>query len=170
MNTRRLLVFVALVTCGPQGSYAAETWIAQFDRVGPLRIGMSVPELSRVLRERIRLPADPRERECMYVETSRPKGLALMIVDGRLVRIDIRSRNVATTEGARVGDLEKDLVRLYGPRVQVTPHHYTAPEGTYLTIRANSGTLGMRFETYQGRVFVFYVGEFPQIEYVEQCL
>jgi hypothetical protein len=162
-------VLFALVTFGPQASYAQD-WVAQFDRVGPLRIGMSVTELSKVLGERIELPADPRERHCVYTAPNRPKGLALMIVDGRLARIDIESRSFPTPEGVRVGDSEKNVMRVYGARLQVTSHHYTAPEGNYLTIRANTGALGMRFETYKGRVSVFYVGTFPQIEYVEQCL
>ena len=44
------------------------------------------------------------------------------------------------------------------------------PEGHYLTVPADRGRLGLLFETYQGRVSMFYVGKFPQIEYVEQCL
>ncbi|HEY3043001.1 MAG TPA: hypothetical protein VGJ39_03200 [Vicinamibacterales bacterium] len=127
-------------------------------------------DLSKALGENIELPVDPREHHCVYMAPNRPKGLALMIVDGRLARIDIESRNFRTPEGVRVGDSENNVKRVYGARLQVTPHHYTAPEGNYLTMRANSGALGMRFETYKGRVSVFYIGAFPQIEYVEQCL
>src|SRR5919109_3596113 len=167
MTTPRLLLLVLfpLVALGPQGSYAQD-WVAQFDRVGPLRIGMSITEVSKVLGERIELPADPRERRCVYMAPNRPKGLALMIVDDRLARIDIESRSFPTREGVRVGDSETSVMKVYGARLQVTPHHYSAPEGNYLTIRANAGALGMRFETYKGRVSVFYVGAFPQIEYV----
>jgi hypothetical protein len=170
MKIRSVITLLTITALWPGTSHASDRWIAEFDRVGPIRIGMSPAELSSLLRQRFQMPADPRERACVYVQVDRPKGLLLMFVDGRLARIDVTSREFPTTEGARVGDAEEQVKRLYGTRLRVTPHHYTGPEGHYLTVPADRGRLGLRFETYQGRVSMFYVGKFPQIEYVEQCL
>ena len=170
MKMRLGIVLLAIITLGSDPSMANEGWTAQFDRVGPLRVGMSLDDLSRVLHQRFQVPDDPRERACVYVSATRPKGISLMIVDGRLARIDVTSRDIPTIEGARVGDLEERVKHLYGSRLNVTPHHYTAPDGHYLTIPSEGGRFGMRFETYQGRVSMFYIGKFPEIEFVEQCL
>jgi hypothetical protein len=170
LKIRSVITLLTITALWPGTSQASDRWIAEFDRVGPIRIGMSPVELSSLLRQRFQMPDDPRERACVYVAVDRPKGLSLMFVDGQLARIDVTSREFPTAEGARVGDPEEQVKRRYGARLKVTPHHYTGPDGHYFTVPSDGGRLGLRFETYQGRVSVFYVGKFPQIEYVEQCL
>jgi hypothetical protein len=54
-------------------------------------------------------------------------------------------------------------------RIEVTPHKYVAPDGSYLTVWARGRKAAMRFETLQGNVTSFYAGQVPQVEYVEGC-
>ena len=145
MKIRLAITLLTITALWPGISHASDRWIADFDRVGPIRIGMSPLELSSLLRQRSQMPDDPRERACVYVGVDRPKGLLLMFVDGRLARIDITSREFSTAEGARVGDAEEQVKRLYGSRLSVTPHHYTGPEGHYLTVPATGASgFGLR--------------------------
>ena len=108
---------------------------------------------------------------CGYAtETSLPAGVKVMVENGIVVRVDVDSGNVATAEGARVGDTEERVRSLYGARVSVTPHKYT--DGHYLTVKpaAASDTLHrIVFETHKGRVTTYRAGQRPQVEYVERC-
>jgi len=59
-----------------------------------------------------------------------------MIENDSVARFDVESPVIRTREGAGVGDLETDVVRIYGSKVTVSPHAYTGPDGHYLTADA----------------------------------
>lgn len=147
---------VVAQTVGPQG-------------LGPVRFGMTLSQLSRVLGEELQAPADPEDRGCFYVDTKRFPEVWFMIEGGRLQRIDVRSTAVATSQGIRVGDSVEKVKRVYGPRLTDEPHHYSGPEDRYLTVKLNA-KVGVRFETTGPIIGNFYVGGLSQIEYVEGCL
>jgi hypothetical protein len=99
-----------------------------------------------------------------------PKGVAVMVEGGIVVRVEVDTNTVATTAGARVGDTEQRIQELYGSRLSVSPHKYT--EGHYLTIRAASPTDTIHriiFETDGSRVRRYLAGQLPQVGYVEGC-
>lgn len=97
-----------------------------------------------------------------------PPGVRVMLEGGRVVRIDIDSTPVRTTEGAGVGDSEERIQSLYAGRVVVTPLKYE--DGHYLTVRdASDSTLALVFEATAGRVTRYRAGRRPQVEYVEGC-
>src|SRR5437867_2813929 len=104
MKIHSVITLLTITALWPGTTHASDRWIAEFGRVGPIRIGMSPVELSSLLRQRFQMPDDPRERGCVYVQVGQPKGLLLMFVDGRLARIDVTSREFPTTEGARVAE------------------------------------------------------------------
>jgi hypothetical protein len=93
--------------------------------------------------------------------------------DGReriLVRVDVDFGTVPTREGARVGDSEADIIRMYGDRVTVSPHKYT--DGHYLTVRSSmpGDTLHhLIFETEKSVVASYRAGKLPPVAYVERC-
>jgi hypothetical protein len=108
---------------------------------------------------------------CRYAVSGRaPAGVAFMVVDGRVARVDVDSGAAATAEGARVGDSEERVRALYAGRVAVTPHKYT--DGHYLTVRpaapADSGHR-LVFETDGKRVTEYRAGQLPAVEWVEGC-
>jgi hypothetical protein len=86
-----------------------------------------------------------------------------------VVRVEVGSGNVATVEGARIGDPEARIQQTYPGRVQVQPHKYT--DGHYLVVRPADGdtTRLLIFETDGSRVLRFRAGQRPQVEYVEGC-
>jgi hypothetical protein len=111
--------------------------------------------------------------ECDYVfpavGSGIPEGVSVMVVRGRLARIDVDTGAVTTEEGARIGDTEAQLRELY-EGVDVTPHKYIA-KGHYFTVRGDSASAGKAivFETDGQKVTMFRSGRFPEVGWVEAC-
>lgn len=151
--------------------YAAfDSWIIRFDGTGPIKIGMSLSQLSAVLHERFLMPEEKDEQACFYVNPAKHPGISIMIEDGHVTRIDVERRGIATAEGIRVGDSEARAVQVYGQKLKVEPHAYTGPLGHYLTVRSSDGRYGIRFETDGNKVVSFYAGQQQAISYIEGCL
>jgi len=144
---------------------AADAWVARQDGIGPVKIGMTIPQLNMALHEKFAMPEAKEDQGCFYVTASKHPQVSFMIENGRLVRLDVDKSGVATTEGVQVGESEEHVKQVYGLRLKVEPHHYT--EGHYLTLR--NGNYGIRFETDEGKVSTFYAGTFEAIQYIEGC-
>ena len=139
-------------TLGPQGA-------------GPVRFGMSVEELRAAVEVEPLGPAG----ECAYVvPKGAPDGLAFMVVDGRVVRADIRrGSGVPATIGVRTGDDEARALERLGPATEVRPHKYV--EGHYLTAPTGEGETWWVVETDRGTVTDLRAGLMPQVRWVEGC-
>lgn len=137
--------------------------------LGPLRIGMTVAQ-ARAVMPAFALPADA-GTGCTYASaTGLPAGVIVMVDTGVIVRFEVDSGTVTTTEGARVGDSEERIRQLYGARVTSSPHKYT--DGRYLTVKGASAAdsaYRLVFETDGRRVLEYRSGVRPQVEYVEGC-
>lgn len=150
------------------GSLASDTWIVREDGVGPVKIGMTLAQLNAALHEKFSLPAEKEDQGCFYVSTRGHDSIAFMIENGRLVRIDVNEAGVVTVAGVQVGDSESHARQVYGARMKVTPHAYTET-GHYLTVRSNDGRYGVRFETDNGKITMYYAGRYDAIQYIEGC-
>lgn len=117
-------------------------------------------------------PPTAASSDCAYVRPgAAPAGVSVMLVGGRVARIDVDGAGVRTEEGAGVGDTEAKVTELYAARVTTTPHKYLAG-AHYLTVApaSPSDTLHrMVFETESERVTRFRVGRRPEVEWVERC-
>ena len=96
-------------------------------------------------------------------------GLAVLVEDGRFVRVDVDDPTVTAPGGGRVGMEAAAVAALYPGRVETRPHKYT-PGAAYLRV-ATPGTGGvLLFETgADGRVQAWRIGVPPQVDYVEGC-
>jgi hypothetical protein len=102
---------------------------------------------------------------------SAPPGVHVMLEKNVVVRIDVDSGSMATSEGVAVGDPESKVMSLYAGRVAVTPHKYV-PGGHYLTVHPADpadSLYRLVFETDGKNVTQFRAGQRPQVEYVERC-
>ncbi len=144
-------------------------WLVTEFGIGPLRAGMTVAEAARVVVRSFTAPPGAATEGCTYaVWPDAPPGVAVMIEDGHVARIDVTSGPVATAAGARVGDTEERIQTLYRGRVGVTPHKYT--EGHYLVVSsAADDAYRIVFETDGRRVTRYRSGRRPAVEYVEGC-
>jgi len=148
---------------------AQETWVIREDGAGPAKIGMTLSQLSTALHERFPLPSEGDPQSCFYVSPKRHPRIAFMILDWRLVRIDVNVAGIFTSAGIQVGDSEADVLQLYGSKLKVEPHKYMGPEGHYLTVRSSNNRYGFRFETFKGKITNFYAGQFDALQFVEGC-
>lgn len=140
------------------------------DGLGQVQIGMPLSEAVNMglLSENPNL-----KPECDYVfpavGAGIPEGVSVMVVRGKLARIDVDTGAVTTAEGAKIGDTEDQLRELY-EGVQVTPHKYIE-KGRYFTVRGDSASAGRAiiFETDGQKVTMFRSGRFPEVGWVEAC-
>jgi len=129
---------------------------------------MSLPRLNAMLDEKLPLPPAKDGQACFYVTTKKQPRLSFMMLQGRLARIDVRDPGVTTTAGIQVGDSEKHARQVYGSRLKVGPHKYI-DNGHYLTAKSSDGRYGIRFETDDEKITLYYAGRFGAIQLVERC-
>lgn len=99
-----------------------------------------------------------------------PAGIGVMVDAGKVVRVEVRRGNFATSTGARIGDTEQRIQSLYPGQVTVSPHKYT--DGHYLTVTPTAEADSANriiFETDGRKVVNYRAGVRPQVEYVEGC-
>src|SRR6266566_3536457 len=78
-----------------------QPWRISLGGVGPLRLGMALPEIRRIAGEE---DIDP--SGCFGASPKTPSGLRLFVRDSELVLIVVENPSIATVSGVRVGDLE----------------------------------------------------------------
>jgi hypothetical protein len=144
-------------------------WTVTPEGIGPLRVGMTVAEANKAVSGGFSAPpsADP---ACSYARTAKaPEGVAVMLQNNKIARVEIRNGSTPTAEGARIGDTESRINSLYSGRVTTSAHKYVTG-GHYLTITpVNDTTHRIVFET-DGKVVTNYrAGVLPAVEYVERC-
>ena len=138
--------------------------------IGAVRVGMSLRQLSETLGETIK-PEYEINDECDFVHPkAMPKGVAFMILQDSVARVDVDSAGILTREGVGVGDLESRVLTVYGSRARVEPHHYTGPQGHYVYVATPGDTLHrIVFETDGQRVDSYRAGRLPGVDYIEGC-
>jgi len=158
-------------TCILTAAHAnSKEWTVGFDGFGPVKIGMTPKEVNKVLDVRNPDPPEVLSEECYYlVPTRRIKKIQFMVFSGVVTRIDVDNSEIQTNLGARIGDSEARLKKLYGARLKIEPHFYSGTDGRYLTVLSSDGRRAIRFETYKGRVTRFYAGRLGEVQFVEGC-
>ena len=143
--------------------------VVSSDRFGPVRVGMTLPQASKALGVRVGRDAGSDGDGCYYASPeSGYEGVAFMMSGPRIVRIDVRSSRYATDRGARVGDSEARIKRLYKGEYKVSRHKYFEA-GRYIEVEVKGGRYSIIFETDGKRVTTYRVGRPEQVGYVERC-
>jgi hypothetical protein len=101
---------------------------------------MEEPELRKQLGPALRIEA---RDSGVYAGWGDPY-LGLLLVDGKLARIDVSGGRWRTVGGGRVGSLEAEIREIFKNRVQVKPHTYD-PRGHVLMVPGKVHALA--FET-----------------------
>jgi hypothetical protein len=149
----------------------ASDFRATMGGLGPIRVGMSASALERVLGTRLPETQDYSEDACRQVEAG-PNwpGTSVMLLDGRVARIDVSARGFFTLSGAAVGDTEASVRKRYGHRIWQSTHIEGVDDSKYLTMFSSDHSLGIRFETDGERITSYYVGTARAVEFPEGCL
>ena len=141
------------------------------DGLGQIQIGMTLTEAVNMglLNENPNM--NPR---CDFVfpavGAGIPDGVSVMVVKGKIARIDVDTGSVTTEDGVKVGDTEDRVKTVYGDELKVEPHKYIEG-GHYLTVMGDSASAGkaLVFETDGKRVTMFRGGRLPEVKWVEGC-
>ena len=135
--------------------------------IGPIHAGMTVSEANAAIGGGFAAPKGGASGCTYAVLTKAPRGLAVMLENGRVARVEVRSGSIATSTGARIGDSESRIKSLYAG-IATTPHKYVTG-GHYLTVTGSDPANRIVFETDGSKVTTFRSGKTPAVEYVEGC-
>jgi hypothetical protein len=141
------------------------------DGLGQIQVGMPLDEAVSMglLNENPTM-----KKECDFVfpavGAGIPDGVSVMVVRGKIARIDVDTGSVTTEDGAKIGDTEERIKSIYDGDVQVEPHKYIQG-GHYMTVMGDSASAGKAivFETDGKRVTMFRAGRVPEVKWVEGC-
>lgn len=151
----------------PSGTSPMADMTVTEDGIGPIHSGMTVAQANAAIGGGFAAPKGG-AAVCTYaVLTKAPRGLAVMLENGKVARVEVRSGSIATSTGALIGDSEARIKSLY-PGVATTPHKYVAG-GHYLTVTGSDLANRIVFETDGSKVTKFRSGQTPAVEYVEGC-
>lgn len=158
------------LSCGEIG------WTVYLRSVGPLKLGMTLAAVKRVLGDGkatlAESPFDSSPGACAFLESNRiPNGITIWLKKGYLVRIDIDSSRYRTAAGVGIGDTEERVREAYKGSIRVEGHHYD-PNGHYLKYRPKSKAdreYGIVFETDGEKVSTFRIGTLETVIKVEGC-
>jgi hypothetical protein len=180
-----LLVVLAVSACsrgddravkgrtGPNG--AAHDSVSEValteDGLGPVQVGMTLAEAVNmgILNDNPNL-----KKECDFVFPAAgagiPENVGVMIVKGKVARIDVDTGAVTTEDGAKIGDTEDKIKSIYNGDLQIEPHKYVTG-GHYMIVMGDSASAGKAivFETNGKVVTNFRAGRLPEVKWVEGC-
>jgi hypothetical protein len=168
MNRARAMSLLAgLAIAG--GAFGADArWCLGFDGLGPIRPGMTVDQVLP-LADFSGLERTRQAEGCWYLRyEGGPSEFFLMIIDGKVARVELRGGTLHTYSGAHVGMTQTALEQMYGARLDSQPHKYDAAGRVYV-LRAGSGESGLRFETSKGKVTAIQAGPWEPLNLVEGC-
>src|SRR6266550_2038441 len=139
--------------------------------IGPIQIGMNMDDAVNMGL----LNDNPtRKQQCDWVYPAVgagiPDGVNVMVVNGKIARIDVDTGTVTTEVFDKIGDTEDKIKSIYGDEVKVDPHKYI-DGGHYMTVLGDSTSAGkaLVFETDGKHVTSFRGGRLPEVKWVEGC-
>jgi hypothetical protein len=167
----RALVFGFLVAGLAGTATAGEDWVLTPNGAGPLRIGMSLSQVSDALKQPLEIDeSDPDAAACSEIALPGMDHAWAMFEDGRLARISIDNGSSLRTErDIGIGDTEADVKAAY-KSLDIKPRDYVGLPAKDITWWSQPGRRGIRFQTDEsGHIDTIHAGG-PSIEYMEGCL
>ena len=146
----------------------------RLDGIGPIQVGMTLEEATTAAGVPVRI--DPRTdlgRGCAHaLADGGPQEVRFMVVDGRIVRVEVGRSPILTLSGVGTGSTVDEVLATYPDRIRVQPNPYSGHLGgrdlLYVT-DAGSSHLGLIFETDGQRVRTFRSGFLGAVMAPEGC-
>ena len=99
-----------------------------------------------------------------------PAGVSFMVENGTIVRVDVDSAGVLTTQCIRVGVPVAQVEAGFRGQLQVQPHPYLWEQGwNQLIAYSTDSSHAILFETDSQYVRRYRAGLWPQVGYKERC-
>ena len=139
--------------------------------LGPVRVGMTVAEAAAALGVELEPATAPTPACTLYAPASGWEGVAFLVANGVVARVDVTAGATATAEGLALGQSETEAQQRYGDRLRVSDHDLLLG-GHYLTLvptaREDAG-FRLVVETDGHRVTALRAGRLPEVELTEGC-
>ena len=152
---------------GPSGKSPSPDMTVTEYGIGPIKAGMTVQQANAAIGGGFAAPKGGASGCTYAVLTKATPGLAVMLENGKVARVEVREGSIATSTGARIGDTEARIKSLY-PGVITTNHKYT-PTWHYLTVTGSDPANRIVFESNGSTVANYRSGRTPAVEYTERC-
>lgn len=147
-------------------------WKLTPNGLGPVRIGMTEPQVEKALKTELEGEAFDNEGSCieLFPGSDDLKGSYFMFLDGKLSRISVSDPSkIVTPRGIGVGAGAEEVRKAYGAGLQSEEHHYIGAPAEYLTFWLKPRKTGVRFETNaEGKVAIIHAGN-DSIQLIEGC-
>jgi len=91
-----------------------------------------------------------------------------MIINDKLVRIDLRGTEASTNTGIKLGQSVDRLLTAYKGHLDSEQNFYDSEERNY-TYFTNEKKFAMRFETGRNEIRLIYGGTWEAVQLVEGC-
>ncbi len=150
---------------------AAPPWTLALDGIGPVRVGMTIADVERLVGGTARIERIEPDDECGYAYVPGvPEGISFMLSRDTVVRANVQEPGILDDVGLGVGSTEAEVMARRAGKVRVEPHPYTGPEGHYLIVD-DPARPGFRliYETDGQRVVTFRAGRLPEADLIEGC-
>jgi hypothetical protein len=150
---------------------APPAWTLRLDGIGPVRVGMTIAEVERLLGATARIDRIEPDEECGYAYVPGvPEGISFMLSRDTVVRANVHDAGILDELGLGVGSSEAEVLTRRAGTARVEPHYYTGPEGHYVIVD-DPARPGFRliYETDGQRVLSIRAGRLPEAELVEGC-
>ena len=174
-TTTTTLPPVTTTTLGIDYLTIASEWTVSLRRVGPYLVGMSVDEA--IAESGLTLvPMESSDPPCSYYRHEDNTGLGteieFMVQANSIRRIEIIGSGIKTNSGVGVGNTEAEVLSTYGQAVVVSRTGSDLPGHDYVTyvpLDEADEDFRMRFETQDNIVTKYWIGELPNVEWVDRC-
>lgn len=111
---------------------------------------------------------DPLETACYYLnDTSGEYKFGFMVEGGKVLRVDVRTPDIPTDLGAKVGMTRDQVLKLY-PNATTQPNKFT-PEIADIVVQGKNGAKTVFLFTQDQKLDNYRAGISPGVDYVEGC-
>lgn len=158
----------------PPGSLLTQLSKLSTVGLGPVRVGMTVPEAEAAAG--MKLPGEPDPAispDCYFVEPeSGIPGVGFMVNEGRIGRVDVYASGTVTTQsGARIGMTEQEIIALFSDRIEESFEYRVDGKAlVFVPVDEVDRDFRVVFEVDGGFVTGMRGGILPAVQLNEGCL
>ena len=141
-----------------------------FFGIGAIKVGARVSRIRETVGVEFKdAELSTSDESCQQYQIGNDDSLVIMAEDGIITRVETWDSRYRTASGAKVGDTEAQVQRIYGRRLAIEQHTYDET-GHYLIVRSKDRKYALVMETDGKVVTGIRAGRSPSAEYVEGCL
>jgi hypothetical protein len=155
---------IAAAQANPEGRFG---WLG----LAPVQAGQTLQEVEAALGAPLLPPRPPPKdiASCHLRSSAAQPGVAFVVDQGVVTRMETRDARYLTVSGLRVGDEVQKVRQVYGSRLSVRPHAYFE-RGLVLAVYSPDRQFALVMESNDaGRIVTLRGGRVPAVEFLEGC-